>query len=598
MPTTDSDLTLSKSHKSSRWEIACWLVALALGFLQAWGRRHDSADGLAYMGADGIAYLDIGDAYLRGDLHNALNAMWSPLYSWLLGLTLHLVRPSPFWEFSVVRLLNFVIYAATLWCFTVFLHSLMRAHRRDVRFEVSETNALPEWVWFVFGYMLFIWTSLMMNHVSRTSPDLLLSAFVYLGAGLVLRIHAGAISWPTFVVFGFLLGMSYLTKSVMFPMAFVFLGVSFLLLRQTLTFQRSVLRIALALLIFLMVATPFILALTRAKHRFTIGDSARLNYAWYVNQTKPFINWQGEPRGSGTPVHPTRQVFTAPVIFEFARPVAGTYPPWYDPSYWYEGATTHFNQRQQRGAITRNLALLYAILTYRLFLLVVGLALFLLFYQSRRGRLLGHDIAAYWFLIAPALAAGGLYLLINIEQRYLAPFVVMIALSLLAAVRDTATAKARRLVSGVTVAVVITFVFAIAPAAARATNSAVGELLQGDVAARDVEWQVADSLRQLGVNPGDEVAVIGNTMFASWPRLARVRVVAEMPITPAGDVAKFWAADANLRRQVMTVFAGTGARVIVADQIPPGATADDWHQIGNTDHFVYFLDQGASAIGN
>ncbi len=38
-----------------RIERLCWLVAITLGFLQAWGRRHNSNDGLAYMGADGIS---------------------------------------------------------------------------------------------------------------------------------------------------------------------------------------------------------------------------------------------------------------------------------------------------------------------------------------------------------------------------------------------------------------------------------------------------------------------------------------------------------------------------------------------------------------
>ncbi|HEY0083839.1 MAG TPA: hypothetical protein VGB61_13680, partial [Pyrinomonadaceae bacterium] len=56
-----------------RLERLCWLVAAALGLLQAWGRRHDSGDGVAYMGADGISYLDIGDAYWRGDWAAATN---------------------------------------------------------------------------------------------------------------------------------------------------------------------------------------------------------------------------------------------------------------------------------------------------------------------------------------------------------------------------------------------------------------------------------------------------------------------------------------------------------------------------------------------
>ena len=45
------------------------------------------------MGPDGISYLDIGDAYLRGDWYVAVNAMWSPFYSWLAGFWLMLFKP-------------------------------------------------------------------------------------------------------------------------------------------------------------------------------------------------------------------------------------------------------------------------------------------------------------------------------------------------------------------------------------------------------------------------------------------------------------------------------------------------------------------------
>ena len=108
-----------------RRERLCWLVALALGFLQAWGRRHISADGLLYVGADSISYLDQADAWLRGDWRTAVNAMWSPLYPWLLGLVLRVCRPSPYQEFTAARLLNFLIYAGALAAFAYCLRGLI-----------------------------------------------------------------------------------------------------------------------------------------------------------------------------------------------------------------------------------------------------------------------------------------------------------------------------------------------------------------------------------------------------------------------------------------------------------------------------------------
>src|SRR6185369_13250535 len=51
---------------------ACVVVAAVLGALQAWDRRYA-------MNPDGISYLDVADAYLRGDWAVAVNGYWSPL---------------------------------------------------------------------------------------------------------------------------------------------------------------------------------------------------------------------------------------------------------------------------------------------------------------------------------------------------------------------------------------------------------------------------------------------------------------------------------------------------------------------------------------
>lgn len=578
----------------------CWLVALALGLLQAWGRRHDSADGLAYIGADSISYLDIGDAYMRGDWHTALNAMWSPFYSWLLGITLRVLQPTPFWEFTVVRLLNFFIYAAALFAFAFFLRALRQNRAVDSSYEAQ----LPYWSWLVFGYSIFVWTSLFMNRVSRMSPDLLIAALIFLACGLLLRIRARPSSWQLFIALGVVLGIGYLTKTVMFPLAFVFLGVGFVLARRTLGVKGALARVTMSLLLFLALSVPFVVAVSRARDRLAIADSARLNYAWYVNHTTRFIHWQGGPAGNGTPTHPTRLIFASPAVYEFATPIGGSYPPWYDPSYWYEGVTPHFNLRQQLSAVARNLSIVYGFFFYRFFLVTVALVLFLLFYFSERRGTILRDISAYWFLSLPPLVAVGLYLLINIEPRYLAPFVPVLALSLIAALRLPATPETRRVVSVVSFAVLLSFIISVLPMTVRDGYATFRDLLPGRAAARDTEWQVADGLRQLGVQPGDPVASIGRTMFAAWPRLARVRVVAEIP-EAAGEAEKFWSAKDEIRRQALAALAGTGAQVVVTDHIPSWAKADRiieqdetaragiqsgrWQRIGNTQHYAYFL---------
>lgn len=87
-----------------------WCAAIALGSADGWATRFT-------MNPDGVSYLDMGEACLQGDLHRAINAWWSPMYSCFLGLILKLLRPSPYWEFPVVHLANVLIYIGSLACF-------------------------------------------------------------------------------------------------------------------------------------------------------------------------------------------------------------------------------------------------------------------------------------------------------------------------------------------------------------------------------------------------------------------------------------------------------------------------------------------------
>ncbi|HYP00911.1 MAG TPA: hypothetical protein VER76_12025 [Pyrinomonadaceae bacterium] len=578
-----------------RIERLCWLVAVALGFLQAWGRRHNSNDGLAYMGADGISYLDIGDAYWRGDWQSAINAMWSPFYSLLTGLALRLLRPSPYWEFTVVQLLNFLLYLFALLAFALFLRELKRF--RDTRragdehddHQIDAQQALPDWAWLIFAYALFVWTSLSMNRVARTSPDVLVSALVLVASALLLRMRTQRAGWLTFALFGLTLGVGYLSKTFMFPLAFVFLASSLFACGNV---RRAAPRVALALSVFLAVAAPFVVALSRAKHRLTIGDTARLNYAWHVNGTTPFIHWQGDPTGaSGTPAHPTRRLLDSPAVFEFASPVAGTYPPWYDPTYWYEGVEPRIGLRAQLKAVARNVVMAYQFMFYRFFPGALLASLFILFYMSRRSlRRVARDVSAYWFLLLPALVASGFYMLVHFEQRYFAPFVVVIGMSLFASVRLSRSDESKRLVAALVFVVLAMFALSVGYYTSREFYSTLRDLAPGRAAHQDVQWQVADELRRMGVAPGERVASIGNTMFNAWPRLARVRVVAEISTRTGGDVEKFWAGDDALKARVVETFAQTGARLVVAEGIPQWANAHDgWQRIGATHYYVYFL---------
>src|SRR6266436_6436899 len=92
-------LTTSTPRSLRLLRAVFWAIAIVTGFLQTWMARFSVT-------SDGICYLDIASAYLRGDWHNALNSYWSPFFSWLLALAMGIFHPAPYWESTLLHFVN------------------------------------------------------------------------------------------------------------------------------------------------------------------------------------------------------------------------------------------------------------------------------------------------------------------------------------------------------------------------------------------------------------------------------------------------------------------------------------------------------------
>ena len=135
------------------------LAAIVLGFLQAWAFRF-------YIEPDGVNYFDIARAYLRRDWTNALNAYWSPLYSWLLALIQWAVHPSPYFESTFLHLLNFVLFLLALASFEFFFRRLLSLTVVSYP-EVGDNEGQPEWAWWTLGYTAFLVCTLRLITLGR-----------------------------------------------------------------------------------------------------------------------------------------------------------------------------------------------------------------------------------------------------------------------------------------------------------------------------------------------------------------------------------------------------------------------------------------------
>jgi hypothetical protein len=568
----------SENFEWGRLAIVFGLLIIALGAVQALDM--DVRHGGKFMDPDGIVYLDIGEAYFRGDWNTAINGLWPPLYSWLLGLVMFVLNPSPRLEFSVVRLVNFIIYLFAFGCFHFFLFEVIRYQRhRITRFFEKGYVTLPEWAWAALGYSLFVLSSLKLITIKEDSPDMFVAAIIYLASGIILRISRGFTNWGIFVLLGGLLGVGYLTKAFMFYLAFIFLAVSVFSVGNL---RRAVPRLLIAVGVFFSVGSLYFVPLSVSNGRLTFGDSGGLNYLYHINRI-PYVHWQGEPPGNGTPEHPTRKIYDLPAIYEFKTPIGGTYPPWHDPVYWNEGAVPHFDLRGHIRVLINSCKIYFEVFFLYGGSLIVGF-LILHFLGSKRWFSVNY-IFAHWNLLIPAIAALGLLSLVHVEPPHTGSFVVLFWVGVFSSVRLPDLPESRRLLACVTIAIVTVLVITASFSTALSGMSTANEMIKGKYNLWPYEHrQVADSLKRIGVQPGDKVAVIGYAFENSWARLARVRIVAELP-----SKVDYWASDSLVKSQVIQTFARTGARVIITIGIPNSASNKGWQKIKNTSYYFYVL---------
>jgi 4-amino-4-deoxy-L-arabinose transferase-like glycosyltransferase len=570
------------------WALA---IIVATGLIRGWVGRYS-------MDPDGICYLDLGDAFFHRKWFDAVNGYWSPLYAWLLGSAMFVTKPTRQWEFPVVHVVNFIIYLAALAGFEFFLRSLLPRDPPE-RMEPAgskdaggaSTARLSRVALLAIGYSLFLWTSLELIGVWGASPDLCVAGFVYLIAGLLLRIRGNG-SVSHYLILGAVLGLAYLTKAVMFPLGFAFIAIGFFCVPR----GKRLGYLLVTTLAFLGVSAPWLVALSRAKGRFDFGDSGHLNYSALVSPGGRNLNWQGEPPGSGVPVHTTRQIHTNPPVYEFATPVGGTYPPSFDPSYWDEGRRVTIDVRAQMRVIKEHL-LLYAGLLLRdqPGLLAMALALTLAGgVATRKG------ILAYWPLFLMGFAACGLYMLVHVETRFVAAYVSIFWLAILAGIRfDTssyASVNARsnnarpghassesrsNLVDYLALAAVVTILLSVADGTVRAVRE------RGPYSAQD-QIAVADILTESGMRPEDRVAVVGDGNWFYWPRLGRFKIVSAII---AVDSPTFWHETPVQKEDVYRLFAGTGAKVLVTAGPLSAEAGSGWRRIGTTAYYEHALSQ-------
>jgi hypothetical protein len=543
-------------------------ATLALGLVHSWVGRYT-------MNPDGMSYLDVGESFFRRDWAHAVNAWWSPLYPWIVGLVVGAAKPSPRWEFPLVHAVNFVIFILALLAFRFLVHALLAFRRERIADESSwGENGLADWALLLMAYPIFWWIALETETVYAVSPDLAVVAFCSLIAGMLLRLRSSDAPWK-FAWFGLILAVGYWTKAVLFPLGFVILLFAYLWKRSE---RRWRLGIAVASAVFLAAAAPLIFLLSHQKGRFTFGDSGRVNYAWNVAPRTQTRNWQGEEPESGTPAHATRQLLRYPPVFEFDGPVVGTYPPWTDPSYWNEGLQGHFRLKPQLEVLAGTIPSEIRLVLLSEPGLVVGILVFALI----GGLAWWGNLRSVWPLLGFSLIGLAVYLPLLENDRYLGGFVLVLLVVLLAAAQFRA--QEQRTAICVAVAVFVAMAMGTADYTVRVvTNHLAIPGVGPNSTFQDAI--AAEQLWRMGILPGDKVAVIGDGTGAYWARLAKLRIVAEIMGMNHG-AAQFWAAPDQVKQEAYQAFAKSHAVAVVASCPSPPPLSQEWRPLEGTRYCV------------
>jgi hypothetical protein len=288
---------------------------------------------------------------------------------------------------------------------------------------------------------------------------------------------------------------------------------------------------------------------------------------------------------------------TSPVpVYEFARPVPGSYPPWRDPSYWYAGIHPHLKVKEQLVVLGLNVRTMIVLLATTPAFVICFLAFVL---GKGKGLASFKTMPVAWALMLPAAAGIAMYCLVFIDKRYIAGFLVVLWLTALAGlvIPEGRLSKYADLgaqtISGL-------FLISMLVWMRPAWTMGIRDLATMSESEYNAGWEMAHRYEALGLKPGDRIAFIGNGFSADWVRLANAQIIVEVPdrwirgrrilnnVEEQEEYpTQFFELDEASRAKVYDTFRTAGAIMAVTNRIPRGGTPGDWKPVLDPNEPLY-----------
>ena len=535
---------------------------------------------------DAIAFMDISDAIHSHNLPLVINGYWNPAYAAALAVGETVAHPSRVTELQTFYWVNFFIFVGCIFACIYFVRSLLL-----VRERISDSQSPPA---ISSTALLLISLALLLYSFQRELPlgavraDSLLLFFFLIAAAFVLRLQSSGrfIYYP---LLGLALGLAYLTKSFAFLPSGILLAAIFIfgLTRKSPLRNRILAGAVLAGIVFIAVAGPYIYSISKQRGRPTTGESARLNYCFFIDNTGRWHEWHSGELGHATASfkHHEQLIFDNPAVYSYAQHPLGTYPLWFDPAYWTDTLQPKVYLKGHLLRLGRCTVLLARYIAGHLEAFVVLLTLLLAgcFFGKRRSS---------WVPLLPVAAWGllmlGIYFPIDLQDRYLTSSLLLVVIPMLAMLHRPATGYAGDIATGLAVLLAgLALSDAISDLGQRRRILSVTGYPSG--AYNKEIYPAAQGLTDLGLTPGKTVACFGEMacyLDHYWARVAGTPIRAEIEAPGGKDPAPYWKAIPD-KAGVIEALRAQNIAAVVAVFGPSAHIPEGWQQLGDTHLYAY-----------
>lgn len=547
--------------RNSVLRVIFWTTGTILATFLAYTTRY-------YINSDAITYIEMGELFADGVWSGLVNLTFSPAYPVALAAGQTLIGTNPLNEIVWLKTVNVLWFVLAMLAGDLMI-SLLRSELKGPT-AAGEVALAPE-PFTALSYAMFLVAALALIRVQLMNPDMAVLCVVSCCVAITLWIRRSPDKWGPYVLLGVAAGVGYLLKAFFFLFAVALFAVSLLVCESP---WRALRRVAVAVIVYAVIVSPLVLALSMKKGGLTYGEAGRHVYVVEVE-------------GEGKPLYRPQVLTDRPRAVLFDEALPSTRPYSFDVAYWTVGLRPHYRIVDHGLTVLDNVKRVFFQNPW-LIVVAIWLAIMGTTGSIRIGPF--RPLSPALALIIPAVAGIGLFSLIRMEPRYIAPFLFVGLVGMLAALRfpvNDLKAQSRS-----RTAAWLLLVLLCAVLIQSSFDQSYRGLFPSDgkPSRREAYFEqvaVKEFLSSHGLGAGDRVAVLGNPPLY-WARMCGLKIVGEIL-----DPIEFLTAGATERARSIDALRAAGIKGVLGQGAAPAKPAPDgWLRIPGTASYYALLLTG------